>query len=78
LENYQIYFGASKSNPIKAFITEAKDSVMFLKLYLITKDQFIEILKKGYSLEFDEKVLFNEHTKQGRLTTINLKTVNYF
>lgn len=70
LEGFQIYFGSSKinnkSNEVKAFITEMKDSVVFLKLYLISKKQFVDVLKKGFGMQFDEKELFTKYNKQGK------------
>jgi len=39
---------------------------MFLKLYLISKNQFTDILKKNFNLDFDEKDLYKNYTKQGK------------
>jgi hypothetical protein len=44
---------------VKALLVEDPSSVVFIKLYLITKEQMADILKMVYDVNEDEKVLIN-------------------
>lgn len=53
---------------MKAFISDNTGTVVFLKLYLITKEQVLDILKTQYGLELEESVnesIFQDLTKPG-------------
>lgn len=67
LENYEMYFGKTKSNCVRALINESKDSVIFIKLYLISKEQFLDILSVYYNIESNhfQDSLFQKLNKIG-------------
>jgi hypothetical protein len=57
LEKYRISFNKSK-NGVKAFIFDDDKSVVFLKLYLITKEQMTDLLRDVYDISEDsQKIL---------------------
>jgi hypothetical protein len=63
LEKYQISFCKINSE-VKAFLFESEGSVVFLKLYLITKEQLIDLLNIYYQINnFSNFELFKELSK---------------
>ena len=50
LEKYQICFCKSEKEQAKAFLIDNENCVVFLKLYLITKEQFVDLLKAYYKM----------------------------
>jgi hypothetical protein len=57
---------------VKAFIHEKKDSVIFIKLYLISKEQFLDILRVNYGFDLSQYKdnLFEKVNKIGTFETI--------
>jgi hypothetical protein len=60
---------------VKAFIFEDEKSVVFLKLYLITKEQMIDILRFTYGITVDKDVMLKSLKD---LNSIGKKFVNIF
>jgi len=54
LEKYSINFCKIKTNEVKAFLFENEGSVVFLKLYLITKSQLIDIIINYYKIPLNQ------------------------
>ena len=58
---------------MKAYIHEKKDSVIFIKLYLISKEQFLDILRVNYSFDLGQynENLFQKVNKIGSFEIIS-------
>lgn len=71
LEKYRLAFHKNKS-----FIIQS-DSVMFLKLYLITKEQFLEVIRHHYQIEVNNpEIIF---TALNTVDTLyNILTDNFY
>ncbi len=59
LEKYQICFCKCDKDQVKAFLVDNEGCVVFLKLYLITKEQFIDMLRVCYKLEESSEGVFS-------------------
>jgi hypothetical protein len=55
LDRFQLSFCKTKSGDVKAFIFEKEGSVIFLKLYLITKEQLVDILNSYYNITINSE-----------------------
>jgi len=53
LENYKVSFRKNNSNTTKIYLYESPNSVIFLKLYLITKNQLFDLMRNIYGIELN-------------------------
>lgn len=70
LEKYQVSFCKAKDE-VKAFIFESEGSVVFLKLYLITKEQMVDLLNVYYHIQTNRDIFkdFNKVETQMNLNS---------
>jgi hypothetical protein len=76
LDRFQLSFCKTESAEVKAYIFENEGSVIFLKLYLITKEQLIDLLNHYFNLalnleEIGYKKIFDHLNKPD--SSFNLK-----
>jgi hypothetical protein len=55
LEKYSISFCKASNSEVKAFLFENEGSVVFLKLYLITKSQLVDIMTHCYQINLPQE-----------------------
>ncbi len=53
MENYKVSFRKNNSNTTKIYLYESPNSVIFLKLYLITKNQLFDLMRNIYGIELN-------------------------
>jgi hypothetical protein len=53
MEKYKISFRKNELNSVKAYLFNSENSVIFLKLYLITKSQLYDIMKINFKIKLD-------------------------
>jgi len=79
MEKYKVSFRKNFSNSTKIYMYESQNSVIFLKLYLITKNQFFDILKFHYGIEFSlsEDQIFKELQTSDSSMKLNSEDYDY-
>lgn len=76
--NNNVNNDVNKNTKVKAFLTEGKDSVSFVKLYLINKNQLLDIYKNYYGVNISETSDFEAKLNDlnGKLSLINKIIIN--
>mgnify|MGYP000843848599 CR=1 FL=1 len=79
MEKYKISFRKNESNSVKAYLYNSENSVIFLKLYLITKSQLYDLMKIHYGINIDlsEEEIFDLLKESNNNNCLNLKNKEY-